>query len=173
VSELHADHFAQFRSTPGFGASRILRMPTSSELFLGDFTYLVPRPDLLALETKVVAYRSRGDIIGMGDLTNKFTRSILPTRELSAAEHRAVEELRAGKDIVMLPAKFPVQELTGPREVTGRLAVGALRADAACAKCHGCDEGTLLGAFSYALIPKAEDQPPRLLRDADSALERL
>jgi hypothetical protein len=31
--------------------------------------------------------------------------------------------------------------------------VGALRADASCAKCHQCDEGKLLGAFTYTLKP--------------------
>mgnify|MGYP007062797490 CR=1 FL=1 len=66
---------------------------------------------------------------------------------------QAVASLREGRNLVVQPAKLPVATLQGASEVSGLLAVGALRAKASCAKCHEVAVGTLLGAFSYKLYP--------------------
>lgn len=154
LETMHADHLQRFQTTPGFGMSRVLRMPQSSLLTLCDETFRVPKPALIALTSATVAYHNRGLLVGMADLTNGFSRTRLLTRPLSRAEQRAVAELRTGKELVLQPASFPLLTPGGTNLVAGTLAVGALRAGAACARCHDCEEGTLLGAFSYALIPE-------------------
>lgn len=158
---LHAAHVREFQSTPGFGMSRVMVMPTASELFLGEFAFAVPKPDLIALEADPVAYRSTGEMVSMAALTNGLVRTRLQKRPLSDTETKAVEMLRHGQDQVVLPAIFQSlaqdlanrESLVKTNHVAGKLVVGALRANADCARCHGCEEGTLLGAFSYALIP--------------------
>lgn len=56
LMRMHADHLHQFATSPGFGMSRVIRMPTQATVTLAGVTYHVPRPDLLALDTKAVAY---------------------------------------------------------------------------------------------------------------------
>jgi hypothetical protein len=152
---MHADHFHLFQTAPGFGMSRILVMPSTSELTLAYDTYRVPKPDLIALEGEPFAYRSPGmEMVSMASLTNRTIRARLQTRELTALETKAIASLREGRNLVVQPAKLrlptPQDE---KREVDGLVAVGALRAKAVCAKCHEVKEGTLLGAFSYSLFP--------------------
>lgn len=152
---MHADHFLRFETAPGFGMSRILVMPSTSELTLAYDTYRVPKPDLIALEGEPFAYRSPGmEMVSVASLTNRTIRARLQTRDLTALEAKAVASLREGRNLVVQPAKLrlptPQDE---KREVDGLVAVGALRAKAGCAKCHEVKEGTLLGAFSYSLFP--------------------
>lgn len=149
---MHTDHIHRFETTPGFGTSRIMVMPRASELTLAYETYLVPKPDLIALEDKVTAYISPMEMISVASLTNRTTRARLQTRPLSELETKAIASLREGRNLVVQPTKFPMATLRGTQEeVSGLLAVGALRAKANCAKCHEVAEGTLLGAFSYKL----------------------
>ncbi len=148
---MHADHFLRFETAPGFGMSRVKFMPRASELTLAYETYLVPKPDLIALEDKAVAYVSPSEMISVAALTNRTTRARLQTRPLSELETKAIASLRAGQNLVVQPATFPMATPQGSREVPGLLAVGALRAKASCAKCHEVAEGTLLGAFSYTM----------------------
>ena len=148
---MHADHIHRFETAPGFGMSRVMVMPRASELTLAYETYLVPKPNLIALETKPVAYKSPIEMISVASLTNRTMRARLQTRPLSELETKAIASLREGRNLVVQPAKFPMETLNGTREISGLLAVGALRAKASCAKCHEVAEGTLLGAFSYTL----------------------
>lgn len=148
---MHADHFHRFETAPGFGVSRIQVMPRASELTLAYETYLVPKPDLIALEDKVTAYISPMEMISVAALTNRTARARLQKRSLSELETKAIASLREGRNLVVQPTKFPIETLQGTQEISGLLAVGALRANASCAKCHEVAEGTLLGAFSYKL----------------------
>lgn len=156
---MHADHFHRFETAPGFGMSRVMVMPRASELTLAYETYLVPKPDLIALEDKVVAYVSPFEMISVAALTNRTTRARLQTRPLSELETKAIASLREGRNLVVQPTMFPMATLQGSREVPGLLAVGALRAKASCAKCHEVAEGTLLGAFSYTMYQTAAFAP--------------
>lgn len=148
---MHTDHIHRFETAPGFGMSRIMVMPRASELTLAYETYLVPKPDLIALEDKVVAYISPFEMISVAALTNRTSRARLQKRPLSELETKAIASLREGRNLVVQPTKFPMETLQGTQEISGLLAVGALRAKASCAKCHEVAEGTLLGAFSYKL----------------------
>lgn len=156
---MHADHFHRFETAPGFGMSRVMVMPRASELTLAYDTYLVPKPDLIALEDKVVAYNSPIEMISVASLTNRTTRARLQTRPLSELETKAIASLREGRNLVVQPTTFPMETLQGTKEISGLLAVGALRAKASCAKCHEVAEGTLLGAFSYKLYQTAASAP--------------
>lgn len=174
---LHADHLHQFATSPGFGMSRVVRMPTQATITLAGVNYRVPRPDLIALETKAVAYLSPSwEGLSMATLTNKAARARLQTRPLTKDEFNAVMELREGKDLVQqervlqlgrLPKAahlvrasdqdvargIPLPADAAGKEVPVIRVVGAMRATASCAKCHEVPVGTLLGAFSYTLIP--------------------
>lgn len=166
---MHADHIHRFETAPGFGMSRVLVMPRASELRLAYETYRVPKPDLIALEDKPHAYVSPYEMISVAALTNRTARAQLQKRPLSALETKAVASLREGRNLVVQPATFPMETLNGTREVSGLLAVGALRAKAGCAKCHEVAEGTLLGAFSYKLYRTAASAPETIANAPEPA----
>ena len=65
----------------------------------------------------------------------------VPTRPLDGFESFALSQLRKGEDL------FTSQGGEGVRMP------GAIRSIKQCVACHGCERGTLLGAFSYALSP--------------------
>ncbi len=67
----------------------------------------------------------------------------MPTREPSAFEAAALGSLAEGEEIVYLQRGHCV------------LAMGALRAQANCTKCHEVRRGALLGAFSYEFLGNA------------------
>lgn len=167
---MHADHFHRFETAPGFGMSRVLVMPSTSELTLAYDTYRVPKPDLIALEGEPFAYRSPGmDMVSMASLTNRTIRARLQTRDLSALEAKAIVSLREGRNLVVQPAKLLLPTLQDQkRELDGLLAIGALRAKASCAKCHEVAEGTLLGAFSYSLFPSTAFAGQTILNAAET-----
>ena len=81
----------------------------------------------------------------------------VPTRPLDAFERQAIEQLRADKDLVVdaQPARVRM--------------VGSLRATNDCRACHQVPRGTLLGAFTYELLPavpppattKTESESPK------------
>lgn len=180
---MHADHLHQFATSPGFGMSRVIRMPTQATVTLAGVTYRVPRPDLLALGSEVVAYQSPNwEGLSMANLTNKAARAHLQTRPLTKDELSAVSELREGKDFVQQERTLKLGRLpettklvraserevangsslnadTAGKEVPVLRVVGAMRATVSCAKCHEVPVGTLLGAFSYTLFPGTELAP--------------
>ena len=130
-----------------------MTFPVQDQLMLGGFTYQFAAPDLIGLEDKPLAYHRRFEMVTMADITNRTSRAGLITRPLTAEEALAVAELRGGKNIAVLPIQTSIVTSRGTNEVAGLLAVGALRARLECAQCHQCKEGTLLGAFSYRLVP--------------------
>ena len=156
LTKMHERASLDFESKPGFGRSRSAFMPYMTDLVLGGSPYVVRRPDLIGIEASPIVYLSpsQNETIKITQLTKGASRSLIKTRAHTTAEAAAVAELRMGKEIVLQPARVP----TGARffaKADGYRAVGALRANSNCAKCHGCAEGTLLGAFSYTMIPKA------------------
>ena len=64
----------------------------------------------------------------------------LPTRALDTFEVESVEALQRGDDLIIRSGHGHIRML------------GALRAANQCVKCHDCDRGYLLGAFSYTLV---------------------
>ena len=152
LERMHADHVLRFAASPGFGKSRMIRMPQQLFITLAGTSYRVIRPDLIALETKPVAYRNPGEeeVIGMSMLTNRAAKAHLTTRPITKDEANAIMELRQGKDLVQQETVQHVPARPGVigTEVRAQRVVGALRATAACAKCHEVPVGTLLGAFS-------------------------
>ncbi len=158
---MHEEYSQRFQTTPGFGLSRVMKLPKLNELSLPDVTYTIKLPDLISLDGEPVVYRSSGmNMISMNVLTNDTTRPHIAKRALTVEEAAAIERLRAGEHITLLPAQVspPFQleaaAANAANQVSGLVAIGALRANSDCAKCHGVKEGTLLGAFSYQLIPK-------------------
>jgi hypothetical protein len=61
------------------------------------------------------------------------------TRSLDPFETSALEQLRRGEDLLYTEAAGTMRML------------GAVRSVKQCVKCHGCERGDLLGAFSYTL----------------------
>jgi hypothetical protein len=66
----------------------------------------------------------------------------VPTRSLDPFERQAIQQLREEEDLVIdaQPARLRM--------------VGSLRATNDCRACHQVPRGTLLGAFTYELLPK-------------------
>ncbi len=152
--DFHAAHIHEFETTPGLGFARMIRMPFSTPVTISGVEYRSSKPDLIALETKPVAYHSgTGEMIGLRNLTNRTARASLPVRPITADETSAIAELREGSHLVQKETTIKAHTRAGTSEGPGLLVVGALRAKATCARCHECPEGTLLGAFSYHLRP--------------------
>lgn len=167
--DFHAAHIHEFETTPGLGFARMIRMPFSTPVTLAGVEYRSSKPDLIALETKPVAYRSvAGEMIGLRNLTNRTARASLPVRPITAEENSAIAELREGAHLVRQEATIKARTTNGIADVAALRVVGALRAKATCARCHECPEGTLLGAFSYTLMPvgavPSADERGELLR---------
>lgn len=156
LEKMHAEHLHLFATSPGFGDMRTIRMPRQAQVTLAGATYTVVRPDLIALETKAVAYRTpfSDEVVKMAMLTNKTAKARLQTRPITGEESRAILELREGKDLVHQSGTWqaPQGKERAPVEVPVVRVVGAMRATASCAKCHEVPQGTLLGAFSYTLV---------------------
>lgn len=153
--DFHAAHIHEFETTPGLGFARMGRMSISTPVIFGGVSYRSPKPDLIALETKPVAYRSTtGEMIGLRTLNDPNQRKRMHLRPITAAETSAIAELRDGAHLVRQNATIKAFTPTGIADVSGIRVVGALRAKATCARCHECPEDTLLGAFSYTLLPQ-------------------
>lgn len=72
------------------------------------------------------------------------------TRGLNSFETRSLQELRSGKNHVLLQSKNRIQML------------GAIRAEQSCLDCHSVRKNELLGAFSYDIrVLKKNDKPKR------------
>lgn len=168
---MHAEYLHRFLVTPGFGTSRVLvpefYRPTPDLDFHGQ-QFIMRAPDLIGLEENPVAYVVRRHRITKDEFTNRTARALLKKRPLTALETNAVTALRAGRDLV-------TTKQTTPDSGDHLLVLGALRATRDCMKCHECAEGTLLGAFSYTLLPApAQPADPRGLtnRIAPALLSR-
>lgn len=144
-AEMHGEHTQSFVESSGFGLSRTIHMPMPPNkcVALDDADYKRTGMQLvgLLLSDEPVAYRTP---------TERFKSFIYKDkekekRELSEFERQAIDQLRDGEEVVFSdPGKH-------------RIAVGALRADASCIKCHNeAKEGDLLGAFTYALARYGE-----------------
>lgn len=173
LAAAHAAYTKDFTEKPGFGSSRMWFLPMQDFAIVDGKTYHFNSPDLLGLENVPVAYQRAGGIqnLSVAVMSKKELRTRLTRRPLTIVESNAVVQLRAGKDLVTSPERVTyVFEGREAGRVNGIHAVGALRAQANCAQCHGVKEGTLLGAFSYTLVPtnalavKLPDasRPPRL-----------
>jgi len=153
----HAAYTEDFAKKPGFGSSRIMFLPGQDYVTVAGKAYLFSTPELVGLENEPVVYRRTGGVqnITVAIMSKAELRSRLTRRALTSVESNAVVQLRAGKDLVTHKEQVPVYALNGSESghAVGIRAVGALRAQEGCAHCHGVKEGTLLGAFSYALTP--------------------
>lgn len=152
----HAAYTEDFAKKPGFGSSRIIFLPGQDYVTLAGKTYRFSTPELVGLENEPVVYRRTGGMqnITVAIMSKAELRSRLTRRALTSVESNAVVQLRAGKDLVTHKEQVPIYAFD--KEVghaMGIRAIGALRAEQNCAHCHGVKEGTLLGAFSYALTP--------------------
>ena len=99
--DFHAAHIHEFETTPGLGFARMIRMPFSTPVTIAGLDYRASKPDLIALETMPIAYRSGGgEMIGLRNLTNRTARAGLPVRPITAEENDAIAELREGSHIV-------------------------------------------------------------------------
>ena len=73
----------------------------------------------------------------------------VPTRFLDFFELAGVEDLQKGHDLFIRTKEETVRVL------------GAIRAQNECIRCHGGEQGDLLGAFSYTLRPARYVDPHR------------
>lgn len=156
LEKMHASQLQVFATSPGFGPVRNRLRRISVDITLAGERYQVFWPDLIALETKPVAYLTIGeDAVNMATITNKAAKVHLRTRPITSLESRAITELRAGKDLVQEADLLKTQPILAksPVEIPVIRVIGAMRATAGCAKCHEVPQGTLLGAFSYTLVP--------------------
>ena len=151
--EMHECHVEWFEQAPGFGMSRVPRLPAHSPPFTvhheGD-TYAVSRPSLMGFRRARTWEAERGGwrrilVAGLeqrdGIATSVDAVDVLFEGELSPAAIDAIHALLSGSDLVLV------------REEHETRAIGGLRAKAACARCHPVEEGALLGALVYRLVP--------------------
>ena len=157
---VHADFVKRFITTPGSGLSRVMvpefYRPTPN-LELHGQPFIVRAPDLLGLEDSGVptGYSPKVHLITRADVTNRTARALMKKRSLTVFETNAVKALRADRELIIVTGKE-----RKPDEPM--LVLGALRATGDCMKCHECAAGTLLGAFSYTLLPApAQPADPR------------
>ncbi len=155
LNAMHASYEVDFATRPGFGFSRVMYLPPQDFITYNGETYRFATPDLLGLEDEPIAFRKTGGIDGfsMALMSKKELRKFLQRRPLTLSESNALVELRAGRDLVVTPSLVVGDAAHGNNVVGGLAVVGALRAKAQCAECHQVREGTLLGAFSYTLVP--------------------
>ena len=119
--DFHAAHIHEFETAPGFGMSRMERVSFSTPVTLADVSYRASRPDLIALETKPVAYHSTtGEMIGLKSLSNRAARIQLPTRPISAEEEIAIAALREGAHIVRKETTIKTPTRTGVAEAPSK-----------------------------------------------------
>lgn len=160
---MQAEFIRRFEASPGFGLSRVRRpaflAPTPWLVWNGT-TYKVEPPDLVGLEEEPLAYRPRehGGLnsgLSSTNLSRREIRKLFQHRPLTSEETNAVITLREGRDLVVFTNHLVAAENASDRlAMSPSLSVlGALRPGPACARCHSCDQGSLLGAFSYMLTP--------------------
>jgi hypothetical protein len=116
------------RHVAGFQAHQFSEVPEPTE------SWVVHRLDLVGLlmYPQPVAYLS-DHLPRMDELREA------PTRPLDSFESAALERLRQGEDLHVVPTSGGLRML------------GAIRSARQCVACHGGQRGDLLGAFSYIL----------------------
>jgi hypothetical protein len=152
---MQAEFVRRFEASPGFGMSRVIRpvfMAPSPALMFSGTKYQVAPPDLIGLEDQPAVYAAREHAFFRAK-TNSNVRELFQARALSALETNAVASLRKGRDLVVKTIPLDAVASRANHAAPSLLVVGALRASASCANCHGCDKGALLGAFTYTLKP--------------------
>lgn len=134
--ELHDTYVKRFEATDGMGVSRMYKLPMrdlAGVLDTGRVKLSLTRLELIGL------LQQSAPVIYTPLTHTSRPDPARPGRELTPFETRALAEFRKGRDIA---ADAPDGEPTA--------CAGAIRARAACLKCHdGAKAGDLLGAFSY------------------------
>ena len=152
---MQAEFVRRFEASPGFGMSRVIRpvfMAPSPALFFSGTKYQVAPPDLIGLENQATVYAALEHSF-LRAKTNSNVRELFQARAMSGLETNAVASLRKGKDLVVTTIIPTAATSRTQHAAPDLLVVGALRASESCARCHGCDKGALLGAFTYTLKP--------------------
>lgn len=174
VEAMEAEFHRRFLASPGFGRSRIQRpvflAPTPALVHNGT-TYRVVPPDLIGLEDEPAVYAAHEHAFPNPKATNSSSRQLFSTRPMSALETNAVAAIRGGRELVVTPIAQTDPSAHAAHPAPDLLVVGALRADTSCAKCHQCDEGRLLGAFTYTLKPIGK--PAAVATNLPAILSRL
>ena len=171
LAAAHGSYVRDFASRPGFGSSRMVFLPSQDCVKLDGIVYRFKTPDLIGLENDPVVYQRAGGIenLSVAVMSKKKLRSRLARRPLTTIESNAVVKLRAGNNLVIQRGQVEAQMINSQKigRTDGIHAIASLRATASCAHCHGVKEGTLLGAFSYSLVPTNAQviaiQPPKPL----------
>jgi hypothetical protein len=161
LADLQSDCYTRFVNTPGFGMSRMEPIHKSmppTHLILNQFNYQVSPPELIGLETKPIVYLSFRDNLAKSDFVNPSTRRLMKTRGISAAETSGLASLRSGANLVIVTNA--ADQLVAVAPPASLRALGAIRAGSQCAKCHACENDSLLGAFSYQLTLLAKPPGP-------------
>lgn len=122
--------FKDRQHVAGFQSHRLSKAPQTSALRL-------ERLDLIGLvvHNRPIAYVTE-------ELPQMDRLRQAPIRELDAFETAGLEAIRKGDD------------LFARKQGDHTRVLGAIRAADACTKCHECERGALLGAFSYLLASK-------------------
>ena len=168
LEAVQAEYLKRFVESPGFGASRILRprfnLPV--QLVLSGTAWQVPPPQLIGLEDAPLVYLHNGSGPSKADLSDHALRKLLGRRPLTATETNLVAALRAGANLALATNRVEVVEEGRSLVREEWLALGALRAGRDCAACHQCEQGRLLGAFTYTFtlieMPEAATNAPPL-----------
>ena len=139
--------------SPGFGPLRNESWDWArpvGTMTLSSGVYGVFPPQLVGLENHQVAYLPiHGRLPVKRDFIDPILIKDINTRPLTGFETNAVAQLKAGTNIVTAiePARILAGGTPKPEQL---LVLAPIHAKADCAKCHKCEEGKLLGAFSYA-----------------------
>jgi hypothetical protein len=161
IEAMQTEFNRRFEMSPGFGMSRIVRpifRAPSPALVHNGIKYRVVPPDLIGLEDEPSVYAAREHTFLIAK-TNSEVRQRFRTRSLSALETNAVAVLRAGSKVFVTPLPSTPAGSHVNVAAPDLLVVGALRASESCAKCHQCDTGMLLGAFTYSLKAIGRESP--------------
>jgi hypothetical protein len=154
LEEMQAEFYDRFVNTPGNGMGRMLPAPLPPlQIVLDSSTYSVSPPHLIGLEDSPVAYVPLRQMPVKGDFTQKEIRKLMRTRQMSAAETNGLSLLRDGAAIAVVTNQTQISPRVSASFSGPLVVLGALRAGSACADCHRCEVGKLLGALTYILTP--------------------
>jgi len=147
LKTFHVFHVNKFEESAGNGRSRIWVAPANKPIVSlpntrhdVDSFFMLKRELIgILLDEKPVAYDTTG-IENIAAFTRTKKNAQMKTRSLDKHETAALDKLRQGEEIIV------------SENVERVSIVGAIRAKKDCIGCHECNEGTLLGAFSYKLV---------------------
>ncbi|HEX8312218.1 MAG TPA: hypothetical protein VF614_12930 [Chthoniobacteraceae bacterium] len=186
LERVHQRYVEWFVESKGFGMERIVRpgnfLAHGRMFAINKAEFSVREITLVSLlkHKTPVAYELRNSHIAKVHTTDpakpaeKDAIAKLPTRKLASFESTALEEIRAGGTVVFetLPSrawsaaqlKALVERRMAPQALPqDAVMVGALRATAACLKCHDVEEGDLLGLLSYRLWQRVDQPAPAVV----------